>query len=46
MEGNTVHVGQMIGFESQLYYLQALQHGELRRQPLQLIRGQIDMGNQ
>lgn len=27
-------------------YLQALQHGKLRRQPLQLIGGQIDMGDQ
>lgn len=43
---NTARIGHIIGFELELYHLQALQHGELRRQPLQLIGRQIDMGNQ
>lgn len=42
----TVHVGGKIGFQLQLHHLQTLQHGKLRRQLLQMIRGQIDMGNQ
>lgn len=43
---NSVHAGWKIVFKLLLYYLQALQHGELRRQPLQLIGGQIDMSDQ
>lgn len=42
----TVHAGEQIGFQLQLHHLETLQHGKLRRQPLQVVRGQIDMGNQ
>ena len=44
--GGVVYAGKTFKMKLQSYHLQTLQHSKLRRKPLQLIEGQIDMGDQ